>query len=391
MPQGIFRGIQTLIQALPPAIENTEKTKANWSVPCGKIQDKPSYAHRGAMLDVARHFFGMDDVKRYIDFIAAYKMNVLHLHLTDDQGWRIEIKSYPNLTTHGGSTEVGGGKGGFFTQDQYTEIVNYAAERFITVIPEIDMPGHTNAATASYGELRCDNKATELYTGIDVGFSTLCVRKQETWNFVDSVIRELAAITPGPYIHIGGDESHATKKPDYVYFINKAQEIVHKYDKQMVGWDEVATADFKPNSIAQYWAKAENAQLAVQKGGKLIMSPARKSYMDMQYDSTTRIGLHWAAYIEVDSGYIWDLETIEEGIPRENILGIETPLWSETTENMADIEYLVFPRFLGYSEIGWTPTSQRSWDEYKVRLGKHKARLDAKNIGFYKSKFVDWQ
>ncbi len=219
----------------------------------------------------------------------------------------------------------------------------------------------------------------------------MCVRKAETWAFVDSVVRELAALTPGGYIHIGGDESNATEKEDYIFFVDKAQEIVNKYGKQMIGWDEVATANFKPNSVAQYWAKAENAKLAIEKGGKLIMSPARKAYMDMQYDSTTRIGLHWAAYIEVDSAYIWALETIEEGVGKWDILGIEAPLWSETTENMDDIEYLVFPRLPGYAEIGWTPTSQRSWEEYKVRLGNHKARMEAMDIGFYPSKFVDWK
>ncbi len=285
LPQGLFRGIQTLRQALPAAIEKSTKQSASWKIPMGKIQDKPAYGHRGAMLDVARHFFSVDDVKRYIDFIAAYKMNILHLHLSDDQGWRIEIKSYPKLTTHGGKTEVGGGKGGFYTQEQYTDIVNYAAERFITVIPEIDMPGHTNAALASYPELNCDGKAPELYTGIEVGFSTLCVRKAETWAFVDSVVRELAALTPGGYIHIGGDESNATEKGDYIFFVDKAQEIVNKYGKQMIGWDEVATANFKPNSVAQYWAKARKRQTCHRKRWKTDYARrAQKTYMDMQYD-----------------------------------------------------------------------------------------------------------
>jgi hexosaminidase len=186
------------------------------------------------MLDVARHFFGVDDVKRYIDLISHYKMNVLHLHLSDDQGWRIEIKSWPNLTLIGGSTQVGGGAGGFYTQEQYKEIVSYAASRHITIVPEIDLPGHINSALASYGELNGGiivpqegrlpspvtstrlidekNKPTDLYTGIRVGWSTLRLEKEATFRFIEDVIRELAAITPGPYLHIGGDEAHVTKK-----------------------------------------------------------------------------------------------------------------------------------------------------------------------------------
>src|SRR5687767_2076724 len=196
-PAGLFRGIQTIRQLLPAKIDSSTVRKGPWEIATGTIRDYPTYAFRSAMLDVARHFFSVEDVKRYIDLIAAYKLNTIHLHLSDDQGWRIEIKSWPNLATHGGSTQVGGGKGGYYTQEQYKDLVQYAAERYITIIPEIDMPGHTNAALASYPELNCNGKAPELYTGIKVGFSTLCVDKEITYKFVDDVIRELAEITPG--------------------------------------------------------------------------------------------------------------------------------------------------------------------------------------------------
>src|SRR5688572_1596275 len=199
-PAGIFNGIQTLLQLLPNEITKDAKQDVEWVVGAGNIRDYPAYGFRGAMLDVSRHFFGVDDVKRYIDLISSYKLNTLHLHLSDDQGWRIEIKSWPNLTKHGGSTQVGGGAGGFYTQEQYSDIVKYAQDRFVTIIPEIDMPGHTNAALASYPVLNCNNKATELYTKTEVGFSTLCVRKDSVYKFVEDVVRELAAITPGPYI-----------------------------------------------------------------------------------------------------------------------------------------------------------------------------------------------
>jgi hexosaminidase len=317
-------------------------------------------------------------------------MNVLHLHLSDDQGWRIEIKSWPKLTEYGGSTQVGGGKGGFLTQAQYSDIVEYARIRYITIIPEIDMPGHTNAALASYAELNCNGTATKLYTGTKVGFSSLCTNKEITYMFIDDVIRELAAITPGPYLHIGGDESYATKTEDYIPFINKVQEIVIKYGKQPIGWDDIAIADLKSITIAQHWARMNNAKMAVGKGAKVLMSPAKKAYLDMQYDSTTTLGLHWAGYIEVDSAYMWDPATLVPGVEKDKIVGIEAPLWSETVTNMDEIEYMTFPRLPGYAEIGWTLPSERSWDEYKYRLGKHGERFRAMGIDFYPSRLIPW-
>ncbi len=390
-PAGLFYGVQTLRQLLPMEIETKSQQQISWHVATGTITDYPRYAYRGSMLDVSRHFFGVDDIKRYIDLLAAYKMNVLHLHLSDDQGWRIEIKSWPKLTTVGGSTAVGGGKGGFYTQEQYTEIVNYAKERYITIVPEIDLPGHTNAALASYAGLNCDNKKRELYTGTKVGFSTLCTRNENTYAFVDSVIRELAAITPGPFIHIGGDEPHSTEKEDYIYFINRVQDIVQLYGKQMIGWEEIVQADLKTNPVVQYWANEKYALKAIEKGAKLIMSPAWKIYLDMQYDSTSPLGLHWAGYIEVDSAYLWDPAQYVDGISDENILGVECPLWSETLLQFDDIEYMLFPRMPGYAEIGWSPAEKRNWEEYKVRLGKHSAWFEVKKINYYPSDKINWQ
>ncbi len=390
-PAGLFRGLQTVRQLLPAAIEKDSLQPGPWEIATGTIRDYPSYAYRGAMLDVARHFFGVEDVKRYIELIAFYKINVLHLHLTDDQGWRIEVKSWPRLTEHGGSTEVGGGEGGYYTQEQYTELVDYARKHYITIIPEVDMPGHTNAALASYPELTCDGKAPELYTGIEVGFSTLCTDKEVVYQFVDDVVRELSALTPGPYFHIGGDESHVTAKDDYIYFVNRVQGIMQSHGKRMAGWDEITEAKLDSSSVAQFWANADHAKKAVEQGVQVIMSPARKTYLDMQYDSTTQLGLHWAAYIEVDSAYIWDPATYVEGISKADILGIESPLWTETITTMDEIEYMVFPRLAGHAEIGWTPAEQRNWEEYKQRLGEHKARFEALGIDFYASPLVPWQ
>jgi hexosaminidase len=389
-PAGLFHGIQTIRQILPAGIELETKQAGPWQIATGTITDYPEYAYRGAMLDVSRHFFAVPDVKRYIDLISYYKMNALHLHLSDDQGWRIEIKSWPNLATHGGSTQVGGGQGGYYTQEQYSDIVKYAKERYIVIIPEIDMPGHTNAALASYAELNCDGKATELYTGTKVGFSSLCTTKDITYKFISDVIRELAGLTPGPYIHIGGDESHSTKREDYIPFVNKVQEIVTANGKQVLGWDDISIATIKPNSVVQHWANVKNANAAAAQGAKIIMSPATKAYLDMQYDKTTKLGLHWAAYIEVDSAYIWDPATLIPGMKKENILGIEAALWTETITKMDEIEYMVFPRLPGLAEIGWTASSARNWNEYKMRLAKHGERFKVMGIDYYQSKLVPW-
>ncbi|NNF33084.1 MAG: family 20 glycosylhydrolase, partial [Saprospiraceae bacterium] len=228
---GIFYGIQTLLQLIQ---------QEGIKIPTGKIIDYPRFTYRGSMLDVSRHFFSVEDVKTYIEHLSRYKMNVLHLHLSDDQGWRIEIPGWERLTAHGGSTEVGGGEGGFYTLNEYKDIVAFANERFITIVPEIDIPGHTNAALASYPELNCDGIERELYTGTEVGFSTLCVEKEITYEFVEDVVRTISEVTPGPYFHIGGDESHVTSDEDYVIFVNRVKDIVKKYGKTMIGWDEIA-------------------------------------------------------------------------------------------------------------------------------------------------------
>lgn len=415
---GLFYGVQTLIQAFPPSILESKSVSQKWIVPAGTITDSPDFAYRGSMLDVARHFFPVEDVKHYIDQMAELKLNYLHLHLTDDQGWRIEIKSWPKLTETGGSTEVGGGEGGFYTQEQYADIVAYAAERYITIVPEVDMPGHTNAILASYGELNpginlpdgdtetivksvekaedllsgsnIDRQAAELYTGIEVGFSTLDSELEATYQLVEDVVRELTALTPGPYFHIGGDESHVTKKDDYIYFVERVQEIVKGYGKTSIGWDEIATTTLLPGNVAQFWDKANNAQMAKDQGNKVLMSPAKRAYMDMQYDSTSRIGLHWAAFIELDDSYNWDPATYTEGISKSDILGVEAPLWTETVTDRADIEYLVFPRLAAIAEVAWTPTYRRSWDSFASRIPVQGKRWEIEGIGFYKSPKVNW-
>ena len=413
---GLFYGVQTLIQLFPTDITQTTVQSRDWILPQGKVTDVPDFAYRGSMLDVARHFISKEDVKFYIDQMASMKYNYLHLHLTDDQGWRIEIKSWPKLTEIGGSSEVGGGKGGFYTQEEYKELVAYAAERYITIVPEIDMPGHTNSALASYAELNPGvnlpvgqgldslNKkpldyqlpltapqASQMYTGIEVGWSTFAPQLEVTYAFVDSVVRELSELSPGPYFHIGGDESHVTEKDDYVYFVERVQDIVSKYGKTSMGWDEVATAKLLPGNIAQFWAKEENAILAKNQGNKVLLSPAKKTYLDMQYDSLSRIGLHWAAYIELDSAYLWDPATYVKGLAKADILGVEAPLWSETVTNREDINYLAFPRLAALAEVAWTSKEKRSWEGFASRIPIQGDRWTIQGVDFYKSPKVTWE
>ncbi len=388
---GAFRGIQTLRQLIPEQSNDTLSEQPMWLIPTGKIDDAPNFEYRGAMLDVARHFFTVEEVKKYIDILAYYKYNAFHMHLTDDQGWRIEIKSWPKLTEIGGQTEVGGGAGGFYTQEEFKDLVAYAAQRHIQIIPEVDMPGHTNAASFSYPILNGNGKTLEAYTGTHVGFSTFDSRKDTVYSFLDDVIREIAAISPSPYFHIGGDESHATKKSDYIHFVEKVEKLVQKHGKIMVGWNEIAQAKISPSSVNQFWNEPHNAIKAAENGNKIIMSPAKKAYLDMQYDSLSKHGLHWAAYIPVDDAYNWDPESYVEGLSKASILGLEAPLWSETISNSFELEYLAFPRAIGYAELAWTPAELRDWNDYKKRLVGQVAYMNYMDINFYRTTLVNWE
>ena len=396
-PAGLFRGAQTLRQQLPSAVERDSVQEGPWKIAGGTITDTPRYAYRGAMLDVARHFFTVDEVKRYIDQLALYKINTLHLHLSDDQGWRIAVDSWPRLTTHGGSTEVGGGPGGFYTKEQYKEIVRYAASRYQEVIPEIDMPGHTFAALSSYAELNCDGVAPPLYTGIKVGLSSLCVPKPVTYDFIDDVIREIAELTPGRYLHIGGDEAHSTSHADYVTFMDKVQPVVAKYGKTVVGWHQLTGTKPVEGALVQYWgldrtpaAEKERVAAAARNGAGLILSPADRSYLDMKYTKETPLGLAWAGYVEVQRSYDWNPATYLPGAPADSVRGVEAPLWTETLATTDDLDVMAFPRLPGIAELGWSPAETHDWETYKVRLAEQSFRFDALGIDYYRSPQVPW-
>ena len=384
-PVGIFMGAQTTLQLMRP----DDNSSGGWAVPLCEIEDRPRFAWRGMMLDVARHFFPPEAVRRVIDLLALYKFNRLHLHLTDDQGWRIEIKKWPKLTEIGASTQVGGGKGGFYTQEEYLGLVEYAQERFITIVPEIDMPGHTNAALASYPELNPDGKAPALYTEMEVGFSSLSVGKPITMQFVEDVIAEIAALTPGAYIHVGGDEAKSTSKEDYISFMNDVQEIVKRSGKHLVGWQEIGNLDLVPGTIVQYWQVFEEFQPQPDHV-EIIMSPAIYAYIDMKYNLDSPLGLNWAGLVNVEQAFNWDPEKYLSMVSQGHVIGLEAPLWTETIETVADIEYMMFPRMWGYSEIGWAQSGERDFQEFRVRLPFHGARLKKLGVNFYRSELVDW-
>ena len=401
-PAGVFHGVQTLRQLLPAAIESElnfgRRAAPTWTVPAGQITDRPRFQWRGAMLDVARHFFTVEEVKQYIDVLAMYKMNIFHLHLADDQGWRIQIDSRPKLTEVGGSTEVGGGPGGFYTKADYGEIVRYAAERYVTVVPEIDMPGHTNAAIAAYPELSCSRpmppstavaRVPGTYTGTEVGWSTFCPDSENAYAFVEDVVREIAAMTPGPYFHMGGDEVHVLKDAQYIKFVERVQDIVYKHGKTMVGWEEIGKARLRPTSIAQQW-KSDSVPPAVTQGAKLVLSPATRTYLDMKYTPNTELGLTWAAIIELRTAYDWEPVTYLKGVSESQILGVEGPLWSETVHNIGSALYLTLPRLPALAELGWSTPAQRQWEGFRQRIAGHAARWRLLGLNFYPSPQVDW-
>ncbi|MEV6985199.1 beta-N-acetylhexosaminidase [Sphaerisporangium sp. NPDC051017] len=395
--EGLFRGVQTLRQLLPAKAESPSRRPGPWRITGARVTDRPRFAYRGAMLDVARHFFTVRQVKRYIDLAAAYKVNMFHLHLSDDQGWRIAIGKWPRLTEVGGRTAVGGDRGGFYTRNDYREIVKYAQDRYVTVIPEIDTPGHTNAALASYARLNCDGRARRPYTGTDVGFSSLCVGKDVTYRFLDDVIGELARLTPGPYIDIGGDEAKSTRRAGYRAFVARVQKIVHRHGKRMMGWEEIADAKPSPDSVAEHWNPVtgrqdgtELARSAARRGVKLVMAPADHAYLDMKYTARTRLGTDWAGLVDVRRAYAWDPARLVAGVGEDDVLGVEAPLWTETARTSRDLEYLAYPRLPGIAEIGWSPARGRSWDDYRVRLAAQGPRWSARSVNFYHSPQVPW-
>lgn len=391
---GLFHAVETLRQLMPPkSAARSAQPGIAWTVPAGHVLDYPRFAYRAAGLDVARHFFSVADVERYIDEIALYKVNYLHLHLTDDQGWRLAIDGWPYLTDVGATTQVGGGPGGFYTQDDYRKLVAYAQARYVTIVPEIDVPGHVTAALASYPALSCDGKPRPVFTGIAAGFSSLCAAKPATYTFLDDVIRQVAALTPGPYVGIGGDEAQATSAADYAKVVDRAAADVRADGKTPWGWQETATASIGTPTVATYWNPSlpgAAIKQAANAGTQLVLDPANHTYLDQKYDKNTTLGLHWAGYVEVHDAYDWDPGAYLPGVNSSAILGVEADLWTETVATTADIDYMTFPRLAAVAELGWSPESSHDWTVFRTRLAAQGPRWNAMGVKYYHSPEISW-
>ncbi len=394
--EGLFRGVTTLRQLLPAKAEADTEQEGPWEIAGTTISDSPRYGYRGVMLDVTRHFFTVDQVKHFIDLVSLYKLNRLHLHLSDDQGWRIQVDSWPRLTEYGGSKQVGGDAGGYYTKAEYADLVQYAAEHYITVVPEIDTPGHTNAALASYPELNKGDQAPELYTETEVGFSSFAIDKEVTYEFLDDVFREVAEQTPGEVLHLGGDEAHSTPHSDYLAFVPKAAELVVKHGKRVMGWHEIADGPLPAGTVVQYWGTEDPkaqvlAQQAVEQGATLVLSPANRAYLDMKYHEETPLGLQWAGLVSVEQSYSWNPATLIPNVPASAIDGVEAPLWTETLDDLDKVEFMTFPRLPGIAELGWSPESALDWTTYRDRLAEQGPRWEVLGVNFYRAPEIDWR
>jgi hexosaminidase len=430
---GLYDGIQTFRQLLSPWINSPAAVPGPWTTPTVMITDYPRYPYRGLMLDIARHYEPTSAVEELISQIAAYKINVLHLHLSDDQGFRLAIKGFPRLTTIGSRGSVGtGGRlvdpGGFWTQAQYKAVVADAAEHFITVLPEVDSPGHNNAIIMSeYNDTRnpalpanphginCGkNRPPRWDYTEDVGYSALCPGSRDTWAIMRAIIGQLTALTPGPYYHLGGDEVPASllTPAKYAAFINKEAAIVTKYGKTVMGWADIAGQGTNPpaGSVAEYWQPAGgtspesiSGRQAVAKHMKIVMAPANHTYLDQKYIVSARasvppsLGQNWACPTgcDVSSAYNWNPGGFVSGVTDRNVIGVEGDMWGETVANLANAEYMVFPRLLALAEIAWSPRAHRTatspaYHDFLRRLAGQGARLQAARVNFYPSAQVPW-
>ena len=414
---GIFNGIQSLLQLIP--LDTVAGKKSRWEIGCIEITDKPRFAWRGLMLDVSRHFFTKQEVKRYIDLMAEYKYNVFHWHLTDDQGWRIEIKSLPRLTSVGAwrAPRVGNwwerspqsdadslSYGGYYTQDDIREIVEYARTRYVTVVPEIDIPGHSMALLAAYPEVSCMggpfcvNVGNPFYTKEE---NSLCVGKERTFALLDSIFGEIVSLFPSEYIHIGGDECYKgfwEQCPDckrrmaleklnsttelQSYFVKRVASSIQRMGKIVIGWDEILQGGLAPEATVMSWRGEEGGIRAARMGHDVVMTPGNYMYLDFyQADPKTQpyaIG----GYTPVKKVYSYnpvpvDSLTIDE---QKHILGVQGNTWTEYIQTPEHLEYMMFPRALAVAEIGWTPQSLRTWESFKPRLNAHIPRLQAMDI-----------
>ena len=424
---GLYYGVQSLFQLLPPKIESpTTVQNISWKIPAVEITDYPRFAWRGLMLDVARHFFTKEDVKSYISNMSKYKMNLLHLHLTDDEGWRVEIKSYPNLTKKGAYNAERVGYfgsftpppadeprtyGGFFTQEDIKELVAYAKERFVDIMPEVDVPGHSLAAVVSYPELSY-TKGVENYqvrsgeviidwvpphpkSRID---NALNPANPNVYVFLDKVFSELATLFPFEYIHIGGDEctknfwekdsaitelakKEGLKNMNEVqsYFTKKIVKIISEKGKKAIGWDEILEGGLAPGAAVMSWRGEKGGLDASAQGHEVVMSPTQYCYIDyMQGDSA----LESKVYSTLLLNKAYSYEPIITGLNPALVKGVQANLWSEQLYNRRYLEYMTWPRAMATAEVAWTKPENKNWDNFEKNVENHFTRFDLAEVNY---------
>ncbi|MBI9016106.1 MAG: family 20 glycosylhydrolase [Phycisphaerae bacterium] len=419
-PQGAFYAIQSLLQLLPPEIESKSIIKnKKWTIPCVEITDAPRFDWRGLMLDVSRHFYTKEQVKTFIDQMARYKFNTFHWHLTDDQGWRIEIKKYPKLTEIGAFRVPRQGywwtfdapqpdekatDGGFYTQEEIREIVDYAAKRHITIVPEIDVPGHSMAALAAYPQLSCGggpftvNPGSKFYGQIE---NTICPSNDFTYKFLDDVFAEIAELFPNSYIHIGGDEAHKGfwskcprcqqfKKDNNIknehelqsYFIKRMEKILASKGKKLIGWDEILEGGLAPNARVMSWRGTAGGIKAAKMGHEVVMTPSPYYYLDLyQGDPAAEPKTYNMARL-TDT---YNFEPVPDGIDAKLILGIQGNLWTEEISEFRHAQYMTWPRSLAIAESAWSQKEDKNWPDFVSRAENHFQRMDYGQIKYARS------
>ena len=334
-----------------------------------KIFDYPAYKHRGLHIDVSRHFFGVPTIVRVMDAMSELGLNILHLHLSDDQGWRIEIPQFPELIERSSDCAVGGEEGGYYSLEDYQTLVEEARSRMIAIIPEIDIPGHVNAALHAIEGLNPDGVCPPLYEGTEVGFSTLSTKAPATQAFLEAIVQTLAPFSPAG-IHIGGDESFSTAEGDYPIIVGSQIKRIHVLGKRALAWEEAADL-LSEGDLVQVWhddLEGDSIARAVARGVRAVMSPGPKAYFDMKEYPEQKLGITWAGILPLKNAWDWDPEKICEGVDREGIEGVEACLWSETLRREKDVWEMLLPRLAGLAEVAWAGGPVGSWEDFLERL-----------------------
>lgn len=423
--QGAFYAVQTLRQLIPYAAYEEENVRAV-ELPAVEITDKPSLAYRGMMLDVCRHFFTVDEVKRTLDLLALHKLDVFHWHLTDDQGWRIEIRKYPKLTEIGsvrkrtligrdpGGTYDGNCKydetpyGGYYTQEEIREVVDYAARRFITVIPEVEFPGHAVAALASYPWLGCTGEQYEVRQTWDIDDRVFCIGKETTFEFIEGVLEEVLELFPSEYIHIGGDEcptvmwercphcrarmkAERLKRPRQLqnYATARIEKFLNDHGRRLIGWDEILEGDVTPTATIMSWRGPEGGIKAARQGNHVIMAPTSYCYLDYyQTRDTAGEPLAIGGYVPVEK--VYSLDPYDHLTPEEQrcILGVQGNLWTEYISTFPQVQYMLLPRLSALAEVGWS-LGRKNYDDYLRRVRRLANLYDAYGYNYAKHIFLD--